>query len=114
MYKILIVDDEKDVVRMLESFFRLKGYDTITAYNGEEALQKVSANPDLILLDINMPGNGLEILAKAKEDYPELPVLMLSAVADDKTVKKTKELGAAGFVAKPFQAEALLEHLRSV
>ena len=54
MYKILIVDDEKDVVRLLKDYFQLKGYDTITAYSGVEAMEKVSLKPDVILLDINM------------------------------------------------------------
>ena len=67
---------------------------------------------DILLLDINMPGNGLVILEKVKNAYPELPVLMLSAMADHKTVKKTLELGASGFVAKPFGPEDLLEHLK--
>lgn len=69
---------------------------------------------DILLLDINMPGNGLVILEEVKKTYPDLPVLMLSAMADDQTVKKTLALGANGFVVKPFGAEELIGHLKYV
>ena len=107
MYKILIVDDEKDVVRMLESFFRLKGYDTITAYNGEEALQKVSANPDLILLDINMPGmEGTEVCLKIR-DYVSCPIVFLTAKVEDADKIKGFSVGADDYIVKPFSLEEL-------
>ena len=107
MYKILIVDDEKDVVRMLESFFRLKGYDTITAYNGEEALQKVSANPDLILLDINMPGmEGTEVCLKIR-DYVSCPIVFLTAKVEDADKIKGFSVGGDDYIVKPFSLEEL-------
>ena len=102
MYKILIVDDEKDVVRMLKDFFQLKGYDTITAYNGEEAIQKVSMNPDLILLDINMPGmEGTEVCMKIR-DYVSCPILFLTAriTEQDKVVGLMS--GGDDYITKPF------------
>lgn len=62
-----------------------------------------------------MPGyNGLEVLEQVKKGYPNLPVLMLSAVADMRTVQETVRLGAAGFVVKPFGPEDLVEHLRYI
>lgn len=107
MYKILIVDDEKDVVRMLESFFRLKGYDTITAYNGEEAIQKVSLNPDLILLDINMPGmEGTEVCLKIR-DYVSCPILFLTAKVEDADKIKGFAVGGDDYILKPFSIEEL-------
>ncbi len=107
MYKILIVDDEKDVVRMLESFFRLKGYDTITAYNGEEALQKVSANPDLILLDINMPGmEGTEVCLKIR-DYVSCTIVFLTAKVEDADKIKGFSVGGDDYIVKPFSLEEL-------
>lgn len=113
--KVLHADDSEFLRMMVKDILNSQGFEVVQAVDGDECMSMLHEEmPDILLLDINMPENGLEILAKAKEAYPELPVLMLSAVADDKTVKKTKELGAAGFVAKPFQAEALLEHLRSV
>lgn len=107
MYKILIVDDEKDVVRMLQSFFRLKGYDTITAYNGEEAIQKVSMNPDLILLDINMPGmDGTEVCLKIR-DYVSCPILFLTAKVEDADKIKGFSVGGDDYILKPFSIEEL-------
>ena len=107
MYKILIVDDEKDVVRMLESFFRLKGYDTITAYNGTEALQKVSSNPDLILLDINMPGmEGTEVCLKIR-DYVSCPIVFLTAKVEDADKIKGFSVGGDDYIVKPFSLEEL-------
>lgn len=107
MYKILIVDDEKDVVRMLESFFRLKGYDTITAYNGEEAIQKVSMNPDLILLDVNMPGmEGTEVCLKIR-DYVSCPILFLTAKVEDADKIKGFSVGGDDYILKPFSIEEL-------
>lgn len=107
MYKILIVDDEKEVVHMLESFFRLKGYNTITAYNGEEALQKVSMNPDLILLDINMPGmEGTEVCLKIR-DYISCPIVFLTAKVEDADKIKGFSVGGDDYIVKPFSIEEL-------
>ena len=107
MYKILIVDDEKDVVRMLQSFFRLKGYDTITAYNGEEAMQKVSMSPDLILLDINMPDmEGTEVCQKIR-DYVSCPILFLTAKVEDEDKIKGFAVGGDDYILKPFSIEEL-------
>lgn len=107
MYKILIVDDEKDVVHLLESFFRLKGYDTITACNGEEAIQKVSGKPDLILLDINMPGmEGTEVCLKIR-DYVSCPILFLTAKVEDADKVRGFAVGGDDYILKPFSLEEL-------
>ncbi len=67
---------------------------------------------DVCILDINMPGmNGLEVLEVIKRDYPDLKVIMLSAMRREEIVKKTLELGADSFVAKPFQASVLAERI---
>ena len=68
MPKILIVDDERDVVELLRNYFELSGYDVLFAYDGEKALEKMSQKPDVILLDVNMPKlNGLEVCKKIRE-----------------------------------------------
>jgi len=73
--KLLIVDDEKGIVDMMKSYFAAQ-YDVLTAYSGQEALQKVTACPDLILLDINMPGmDGLTVCCKIRE-YVACPILL--------------------------------------
>lgn len=110
---VLHADDAEFLRHMVKDILNSQGYEVLQAKDGEECLDILTKTQiDILLLDINMPGNGLEILKKVKEEYPELPVLMLSAMADDKIVKKTLELGANGFVAKPFGAEDLLKHLK--
>ncbi len=111
--RVLHADDAEFLRNMVKDILNSQEYEVLQAKNGEECMDILEKETvDILLLDINMPGNGLVILEKVKKAYPELPVLMLSAMADDKTVKKTLELGAAGFVAKPFGAEVLLEHLK--
>lgn len=65
--KILIVDDEADIVSMLKDYFEFNGYDTITASNGREAIEKAGKQPDIILLDVNMPDvDGMEVCARIR------------------------------------------------
>lgn len=107
MYKILIVDDEKDVVRLLKDYFELNGYTIITAYNGEEAIQKVSMKPDLILLDINMPGmEGTEVCLKIR-DYVSCPILFLTAKVEDSDKIRGFAVGGDDYILKPFSMEEL-------
>ena len=113
--RVLHADDAQFLRDRVQEILSSRGYEGLQAKDGDECMELLAKEKvDILLLDINMPGNGLEILAKVKEIYPELPVLMLSAMAGEKTVRKTMELGAAGFVAKPFAAESLLEHLGSI
>ena len=77
--KILVVDDEKDIRKLLTDFFQLQGYQVYTARNGQEALDKISVNPDIILLDINMPQmDGMEVCKKIR-NYVTCPILFLTA-----------------------------------
>lgn len=77
--RIMIVDDEPGIVDVVQRYFALSGYEVIAAQSGEEALKKISCRPDLILLDINMPGlNGLEVCARIRA-HVSCPILFLSA-----------------------------------
>lgn len=81
--KILIVDDEIDIVSMLGSFFESKGFCILSATNGTEALKQVERQPDIILLDINMPGiDGLEVCERIR-DHISCPILFLTARIED-------------------------------
>jgi len=101
---ILIVDDEEEIRDLLKTFFKTKGYKTLEAKSGEEAVQLVqSEDPAVVLLDINMPEmDGLTTLKKLRDINAKLGVVMVTGVQDDEKVKKAIELGAYGYVLKPF------------
>jgi two-component system sensor histidine kinase/response regulator len=115
--KILIVDDEPFNVELMEGFLSLT-YDTIPAYNGEEALEKVkSEDPDLILLDVMMPGlNGFEVSSIIKSDRKTqfIPILMVTALAQPKDMEHGIEAGADDFLTKPVKKHEILARVRSL
>jgi DNA-binding response OmpR family regulator len=80
MHKILIVDDEKEICRVLSEFFTLKGFETFTANSGEEALDKINKYPiDIMVLDIRMPGiDGVGVLKELRKNDNKLPVIILT------------------------------------
>lgn len=101
-YKILIADDELDIVNMLCSYFKSKGYDVITALNGAETLKRAESNPDIILLDINMPGvDGLEVCQRIR-DHMSCPILFLTARIEDADKVKGFAAGGDDYIVKPF------------
>lgn len=107
MSKILIVDDEPDVVEMLQDYFELNGYSTLTARNGKEALTKVSKQPDLIILDVNMPKmDGIE-LCKQIRDFVSCPILFLTARTEDSDKIKGFAVGGDDYIVKPFSIDEL-------
>ena len=100
--KILIADDEADIVSMLRSFFESKGYLVLSATNGTEALKQVERQPDIILLDINMPGStGLEICERIR-DHISCPILFLTARIEDTDKVKGFAAGGDDYIVKPF------------
>lgn len=107
MYKILVADDEKDVVSLLKDYFEINGYFVMTAYSGEEAVRKVSQDPDIILLDVNMPdGDGLSVCRKIR-DYVSCPILFLTARIEDSDKIAGFASGADDYIIKPFSIDEL-------
>lgn len=101
-HRILIVDDEADIVKMLESFFMSQGYDVLTAFNGMDALKQAEHGPEIILLDINMPEmDGLEVCQRIR-DYVSCPILFLTARIEDADKVKGFSAGGDDYVVKPF------------
>lgn len=101
-YKILIVDDEPDIVSMLVSFFTGNGYQALTAHSGMESLKRVEQNPDIILLDINMPDmDGLEVCELIR-DRVSCPILFLTARIEDRDKVKGFFAGGDDYILKPF------------
>lgn len=106
-FKMLIVDDEPDVVEMLKDYFELNGYVVFSAYNGKDALSKISKQPDIILLDINMPKmNGIDV-CKQIRDFVSCPILFLTARTEDSDKIKGFAVGGDDYVIKPFSIDEL-------
>ena len=111
MNTILIVDDEKNILKMLSQGLSLKGYNTLTAASGEKALQIcASKDVDLVLLDIMMENgmDGVQTLVKLLEQNGNLNVVMMSAQQDIEIAVKTMELGARRYVTKPVSMDKIL------
>jgi len=110
--KILVVDDEPHIVKMVESRLKANGYEVIIAYDGQEAVEKVKSDmPDLIVLDLLLPkidGYMVFDMLKQEEKYKNIPIVMLTARAGYEDMKKGLEIGAIAYVTKPFKAEVLL------
>lgn len=107
MQKIMIIDDETDILHMLDRYFRLNGYSVITAEGAEEAFKKLSQEPDLILLDINMPGMDGLSFCKSIRDYVTCPILFLTANTNDKDKIKGFSAGGDDYIVKPFSVDEL-------
>ncbi len=113
---ILIVDDELDIVNMLADFFSGKGYRILTASSGEKAIRQAERKPDLILLDIQMPGMDGLTVCKRIRDYISCPILFLTARIEDADKVKGFAAGGDDYIVKPFslvELEARIKaHLR--
>ncbi len=118
MKKILIADDRSEVVVLVKVTLEGEGYRTIEASDGREALEKIRLEkPDLVLLDILMPKmNGFEVLSQLKKDpvLKEIPIIMLTAKGQKSDQEKGKELGATGYIIKPFSPSALLKRIEEI
>ena len=105
--KILVVDDEKDIRKLLTDFFQLQGYQVYTARNGQEALDKISVNPDIILLDINMPQmDGMEVCKKIR-NYVTCPILFLTARIQEQDQINGLMIGGDDYIMQPFAVREL-------
>jgi DNA-binding response OmpR family regulator len=114
--KILVVDDEPDVVRILSKSLMIDGFEVITANDGLECLAKVENEPpDLILLDNIMPNmDGQAVLKKLKasKETEEIPIIMVTALADEKDITSAQKGGAIEYVVKPFDYNVLLKQIK--
>lgn len=101
-YKILIVDDELDLRKLLTDFFEINGYVVMTAKNSQEALRQIEKQPDLILLDINMPEmDGLELCTRIR-NFISCPILFLTARVEDTDKISGFRVGGDDYIQKPF------------
>lgn len=113
MVKLLVADDEEKICKLLQSFFSDRGFDVITANDGEEALAIIrKEQPHLVFLDLHMPGlGGLEVLEEARKIDDTIKFIVITAVEDEEIIEKAKQLGAVDYVIKPFSLEYLKEEV---
>jgi DNA-binding response OmpR family regulator len=116
MTKILIVEDEPNMVAGLRDNFEFEGYDVLTAYDGEQGLQRALADsPDLVVLDVMMPKmSGLDVCKQLKARRPSIPIIMLTARGQEVDKVVGLELGADDYVTKPFSIRELIARVKAV
>jgi two-component system response regulator VicR len=117
-YKILVVDDDRDIVETLKNRLEREKYEVVVAFDGEEAITKVKeADPDIVLLDLVMPKlNGFEVLKEIREKYKEKwrPVIVVSAQDDLESFRKSYSLEADHYLTKPCTMEHILAGIKTM
>jgi two-component system alkaline phosphatase synthesis response regulator PhoP len=115
--KILVVDDEVDLVKTIRFSLETEGYTVLVSYNGEDALNQArKENPDLVLLDIMLPKlDGYKVcrLLKFDERYKHIPILMLTAKTQERDKTLGVETGADEYITKPFDMDELMEKIKA-
>ncbi len=113
--RILVVDDEPRYVRAIQVNLEASGYEVLTAQDGRAAVEQVvSENLDLVILDVRMPGMDGYTACQRIREFSAIPIVMLTALAEDADKVKGLDLGADDYVTKPFSASELLARVRSV
>lgn len=111
--KVLIIDDEKDLLETMKFRLEAGGYDVVTAEDGQTGIEMaIKEHPDLIILDVMMPGmDGFDTLKKLKDEMETkgIPAIIFSCGAEEEVwAKRSLHMGAAGYVVKPFESDSLL------
>ncbi len=118
MARILVVDDDKQIVRLIQSYLERAGYQVLTAFDGESALHTIRRErPDLVVLDLMLPDHdGWDItrLVRGDEKLAGLPIIMLTARVEDTDKIVGLELGADDYIAKPFNPSEVVARVRAV
>lgn len=116
--RILIVDDEVQLVEMVKMRLEASGYETISAYDGQEGFDKAKKDkPDLIILDLMLPKmDGYKVCGLLKNDarYSKIPIIMFTARVQEEDVRLGKDLGAEEYVTKPFDPKVLLSKIKEL
>lgn len=116
--RILLVDDEPSIVKMVGKRLEIEGFEVLIAMDGQDALAKAHAeSPQLIVLDLMLPKlNGYEVCTMLKQDtrYQKIPIIIFTAKTQEKDEKMALECGANAYMRKPFRAQELTEKIRSL
>jgi two-component system, OmpR family, KDP operon response regulator KdpE len=112
--KILIVDDEPQILKMLNILLNVEGFDVVESSNGKQAIRMaMSTKPDLILLDIDLPDmNGMEIIPTLRE-WSHVPIIVLSAHSSDNEVAAALNIGANDYIIKPFNVDVMMARINA-
>ena len=116
--RILLVDDEPSIVKMVGKRLEVEGFEVSIAMDGQDGLKKAQTEtPDLMILDLMLPKlNGYEVCTMLKQDarFQKMPIVMFSAKAQDKDEKLGRECGADAYVRKPFKAQELIDQIKAL
>lgn len=113
--KILLIEDDKIIINILDFLLKKEGFETHIATDGIQGIEKIeTVLPDLIISDIMMPfKSGLEITLFSKTNYPNIPIIMISSLGkEDQTVVEVSNLGVDDFIAKPFDPTELVKKVK--
>ena len=112
--KVLVIDDEAPIRKLLRMGLGTQGYQTIDAPNGKAALELIADKPDIVILDLGLPDvEGLELLRQIRARREDLPIVVLSSRGDEEGKVEALDLGADDYVTKPFGMEELLARMRA-
>lgn len=112
--KLLLVDDEKDFVDALAERLQLRGFQVLTAIDGERALSIIDNDPpQVVILDIMMPGlSGLDVLKQIKDRVPEIPVILLTGLGSTTEGSDGMQMGAYDYLMKPLDIDTLIQKIK--
>jgi DNA-binding NtrC family response regulator len=114
--KILVVDDEDIVLESCQAVFELEGFEVMLVPSADKAIEAMkNDNFALLLIDVKMPKHdGMYLMEKIKEQWPDIPIIVMSGYYTTETIKEAFEMGAAKFIAKPFEPDELVKTVRQI
>ncbi len=113
---VLLVDDEREFVDTLAERITMRGFDTLVAYSGEQALSMIESTPPRVMvLDLKMPGmGGADVLARVKTDHVGISVIILTGHGDERDQAQVMDMGASGYFQKPVDLDVLVTKIKSL
>jgi len=114
--KILVVDDEDIVLESCQAVFELEGFEVMLVPSADKAL-KAMQNDDfsVLIVDVKMPKHdGIYLMKKIKEQWPDIPIIVMSGYSTTETIQEAFKVGAASFIAKPFEPDELVKTVRQI
>jgi len=114
--KILVVDDENIVLESCQAILEVEGFEVILVPSADKAIEEMkNDNFTLLLIDVKMPKHdGMYLMEKIKEQWPGIPIIVMSGYYTTETIKEAFEMGAAKFIAKPFEPDELVKTVRQI